>query len=178
MKTSILKIATWTSDCNGILLCGWWLFHILLLLYFYDQILYSEHKYNTNIIFYVYPKLYILNSVYIQRFCCCCCFWGIFCVFGVFFLFIGNILDGEHPTQLWLGGFQQPMKMASPSLEDGIPGSDTMDSSYPRLESVPRDHLKHLHLPPQISICISKWSTCVKYFRSICGAQLRSQWLC
>lgn len=53
-------------------------------------------------------------------------------IFNFLFLFIGNILDGGHPTQLWLGGFQQPMKMASVNLEDGIPASDTMDSSYPR----------------------------------------------
>lgn len=65
--------------------------------------------------------------------------------FVLFFCFIGNILDGEHPTQLWLDGFQQPMKMASASLEDGIPASNTTDSSYPRLGSVPQDHWKHLH---------------------------------
>lgn len=27
----------------------------------------------------MYVYIYILDSEYIQRFCCCCCFWGMFC---------------------------------------------------------------------------------------------------
>lgn len=59
-------------------------------------------------------------------------------IFLCFLLFFpGNILDGEHPTQPWLDGSHQPMKMDSVNLEDGIPVFDTMESSYPWLESIP-----------------------------------------
>lgn len=91
----------------------------------------------------------------------------------VFFLFPGNILDGEHPTRPWRGGFHQPMRTDSANLEDGIPASDIMESSYPWLESAPQDRLKHTGLepclPPQTSFCISRSNS-----TRICRAQLRS----
>lgn len=58
-----------------------------------------------------------------------------------FFFFPGSILDGEHPTQPWLDGSYQPMKMDSVNLEDGIPAFDTMESCYPWLESIPCETL-------------------------------------
>lgn len=54
------------------------------------------------------------------------------------------------------------MKMASANHEDGIPASDTMDSSCPRLGSVPQDHLKYFHwdiiIPATIDLHLHQWT--------------------
>ncbi|KAI6071640.1 Thyroid peroxidase [Aix galericulata] len=66
------------------------------------------------------------------------------CLANKYRLITGNILDGEHPTQPWLDGSHQPMKTDSANLEDGIPKFDTMESSYPWLESTPLDYVREV----------------------------------
>lgn len=78
-------------------------------------------------------QLFYIQNYWEVKILCAQFFW--------FSFFPGNILDGEHPTQPWLDGSRQPMKMDSVNLEDGIPAFDTMESSYPWLESIPRETL-------------------------------------